>query len=244
MPLAPPCVHRAKQREREREDRRELGGEAEGPRGASASISGRTNSNISVLVLVPHRPASVLPRPPSRPRPRRSRTQSDVLSGQFVGSSWLACRRRPVMLPKVANQLFHHTSRAVVSIQNQTGHTLRNVLQLQSSGPSTAVTGWGSSVSGGSAHSGPGPSKFHTSSRLHTTPTVSHTHIIYASVLSCLCRLAPGFSLIRNSGQGTRREAQRLPRSFAASFTKPHWRCVFGRIPARPFWVRYLRNPH
>ncbi|KAL1939612.1 hypothetical protein VTO73DRAFT_9645 [Trametes versicolor] len=77
------------------------------------------------------------------------------------------------MLPKVANQLFHHTSRAVVSIQNQTGHTLRNVLQLQSSGPSTAVTGWGSSVSGGSAHSGPGPSKFHTSSRLHTTPTGS-----------------------------------------------------------------------
>ncbi|KAI0829212.1 hypothetical protein BC628DRAFT_1408735 [Trametes gibbosa] len=75
------------------------------------------------------------------------------------------------MLPKVANQLFHHTSRAVVTIQNQTGHTLRNVLQLQSSsGSSTAVTGWGSSVSsGGSAHSGPGPSKFHTSSRLHTT---------------------------------------------------------------------------
>ncbi|KAH9853323.1 hypothetical protein C2E23DRAFT_884921 [Lenzites betulinus] len=75
------------------------------------------------------------------------------------------------MLPKVANQLFHHTSRAVVTIQNQTGHTLRNVLQFQSSGPSTAVTGWGSSVSGGSGHSGPGPSKFHTSSRLHTTPT-------------------------------------------------------------------------
>ncbi|KAH9885082.1 hypothetical protein C8Q73DRAFT_795970 [Cubamyces lactineus] len=76
------------------------------------------------------------------------------------------------MLPKVANHLIHHTSRAVIAVQNQTGHTLRNVLQLQSSsGPSTAVTGWGSSVSGGSAHSGPGPSKFHTSARLHSTPS-------------------------------------------------------------------------
>ncbi|KAI0352539.1 hypothetical protein OH77DRAFT_1409036 [Trametes cingulata] len=79
------------------------------------------------------------------------------------------------MLPKVANHLFHHTSRAVVAVQNQTGHTLRNVLQLQSSsGPTTAVTGWGSSVSSGSnAHSGPGPSKFHTSARLHSTPASS-----------------------------------------------------------------------
>ncbi|KAI0666174.1 hypothetical protein C8Q78DRAFT_1083409 [Trametes maxima] len=74
------------------------------------------------------------------------------------------------MLPKVANHLFHHTSRAVVAVQNGTSHTLRNVLQLQSTtGPTTAVTGWGSSVSGGSGHSGPGPSKFHTGSRLHST---------------------------------------------------------------------------
>ncbi|CDO70351.1 hypothetical protein BN946_scf184613.g1 [Trametes cinnabarina] len=77
------------------------------------------------------------------------------------------------MLPKVANHLIHHTSRAVIAVQNQTGHTLRNVLQLQSSsGPSTAVTGWGSSVSSGAGpHSGPGPSKFHTSSRLHSNST-------------------------------------------------------------------------
>ncbi|TBU65179.1 hypothetical protein BD310DRAFT_1034793 [Dichomitus squalens] len=74
------------------------------------------------------------------------------------------------MLPKVANQLFHHTHRAVVAVQNQTGHTLRNVLQLQSSsGSSTAVTGWGSSVSSGPGHSGPGPSKFHASGRLQTS---------------------------------------------------------------------------
>ncbi|KAI0640523.1 hypothetical protein C8Q79DRAFT_1015056 [Trametes meyenii] len=78
------------------------------------------------------------------------------------------------MLPKVANHLFHHTSRAVVAVQNGTGHTLRNVLQLQSTtGPTTAVTGWGSSVSGGNGHNGPGPSKFHTSSRLHSTQTGS-----------------------------------------------------------------------
>ncbi|KAI0751753.1 hypothetical protein C8Q80DRAFT_1098904 [Daedaleopsis nitida] len=79
------------------------------------------------------------------------------------------------MLPKVANHLFHHTHRAVVAVQNQTGHTLRNVLQLQSSsGTSTAVTGWGSSVSGGSSHSGPGPSKFHTSGRLQSSQNGTH----------------------------------------------------------------------
>ncbi|KAI1792499.1 hypothetical protein LXA43DRAFT_1093473 [Ganoderma leucocontextum] len=78
------------------------------------------------------------------------------------------------MIPKVANHLFHHTHRAVVAVQNQTGHTLRNVLQLQSSsGSSSAVTGWGSSVSSGPGHSGAGPSKFHASGRLHTLQPVT-----------------------------------------------------------------------
>ncbi|RPD54386.1 hypothetical protein L226DRAFT_617845 [Lentinus tigrinus ALCF2SS1-7] len=72
------------------------------------------------------------------------------------------------MLPKVANTLIHHTHRAVVAVQNQTGHALRNALQ-SSSGSSTAVAGWGSPVSGGSSHSGPGPSKFHASGRLQSS---------------------------------------------------------------------------
>ncbi|KAI0786530.1 hypothetical protein C8Q75DRAFT_278924 [Abortiporus biennis] len=75
------------------------------------------------------------------------------------------------MLPKVASQLFHHTSRAVAVVQNQTGYTLRNV--LQSSGTSTSGLGpWngaGSSSSGwGGSGPGAGGAKFSGSSRYHT----------------------------------------------------------------------------
>lgn len=64
------------------------------------------------------------------------------------------------MLPKVANQLLHHTTRAVAAVQNQTGHTIRNVLQLQSSsGPSSSNSG----RSGGGT--GSGGAKYHTGSR-------------------------------------------------------------------------------
>ncbi|KAG1729087.1 uncharacterized protein EDB91DRAFT_1160171 [Suillus paluster] len=72
------------------------------------------------------------------------------------------------MLPKVANHIFLHTSRAVAAVQNQTGHTLRNVLQLQSSAPSapTTWTGAGSS-SWGSNGAGPGGAKFNAGSRFY-----------------------------------------------------------------------------
>lgn len=72
------------------------------------------------------------------------------------------------MLPKVANHIFLHTSRAVAAVQNQTGHTLRNVLQLQSSAPSapTTWTGTGSS-SWGSNGAGPGGAKFNAGSRFY-----------------------------------------------------------------------------
>ncbi len=84
------------------------------------------------------------------------------------------------MLPKVANQILHHTSRAVAAVQNQTGHTIRNVLQLQSSsGPSSAAgnlsvrTGPSSSSSGrGSNGTGAGGAKYHSSSRFHSGNTV------------------------------------------------------------------------
>ncbi|OAX33626.1 hypothetical protein K503DRAFT_775423 [Rhizopogon vinicolor AM-OR11-026] len=72
------------------------------------------------------------------------------------------------MLPKVANHIFLHTSRAVAAVQNQTGHTLRNVLQLQTStpGPPTTWTGAGSS-SWGSNGAGPGGAKFNAGSRFY-----------------------------------------------------------------------------
>ncbi|KAG2125888.1 hypothetical protein BD769DRAFT_1463883 [Suillus cothurnatus] len=72
------------------------------------------------------------------------------------------------MLPKVANHIFLHTSRAVAAVQNQTGHTLRNVLQLQSSAPGapTTWTGAGSS-SWGSNGAGPGGAKFNAGSRFY-----------------------------------------------------------------------------
>ncbi|KAJ2994154.1 hypothetical protein NUW54_g7600 [Trametes sanguinea] len=143
-------------------------GKAEGTRG-SRTRKGKANNSIRRdSVSDHHRPRLVL-------RPRQHRPFSPSFSPVQLASSSVAAaglHAAATMLPKVANHLIHHTSRAVIAVQNQTGHTLRNVLQLQSSsGPTTAVTGWGSSVSGAGPHSGPGPSKFHTSSRLHTTPT-------------------------------------------------------------------------
>ncbi|KAI0084208.1 hypothetical protein BDY19DRAFT_1096614 [Irpex rosettiformis] len=66
------------------------------------------------------------------------------------------------MLPKVANHLIQHTSRAVAAVQNS---AFRNVLQLQSS-PNT-VTNWNGSPSssgwGGSGTGGAGGAKYHSS---------------------------------------------------------------------------------
>ncbi|KAH8105422.1 hypothetical protein BXZ70DRAFT_525117 [Cristinia sonorae] len=72
------------------------------------------------------------------------------------------------MLPKVAGQILHHTTRAVAVVQGQTGHTIRNVLQTgptnlgQWNGPGSSSSGWnGSGPSSGGA-------KFHSSSsRFH-----------------------------------------------------------------------------
>ncbi|PCH41686.1 hypothetical protein WOLCODRAFT_151735 [Wolfiporia cocos MD-104 SS10] len=70
------------------------------------------------------------------------------------------------MLPKVANHLLLHTTRAVAAVQNQTGHTIRNVLQLQSSsgpGASSSNSGWN-----GTHGAGPGGAKYHSGSRYYT----------------------------------------------------------------------------
>ncbi|KAH9927853.1 hypothetical protein B0H21DRAFT_124526 [Amylocystis lapponica] len=81
------------------------------------------------------------------------------------------------MLPKVANHLLHHTSRAVAAVHNQTGHTIRNVLQLQSSSsPSSGnLGGWNGASSSHSGWSGNGTNsggaKNHSGSRFHSTYT-------------------------------------------------------------------------
>ncbi|KAK7696450.1 hypothetical protein QCA50_001107 [Cerrena zonata] len=74
------------------------------------------------------------------------------------------------MLPKVAGQILHHTSRAVAVIQNQTGSTFRNV--LHTSGPPTTLggrPGSGSNNSGWGGTAEPGGPKAHTGSRFHSS---------------------------------------------------------------------------
>lgn len=84
------------------------------------------------------------------------------------------------MIPKVATQILHTTSRAAAAVHNQTS-TLRNVFQLQtSSGTSTAAgtgpwNGNGSSSRGNSHGPGPGGSKQNTGSRFYAGFTVSHS---------------------------------------------------------------------
>ncbi|KAF8590270.1 hypothetical protein K439DRAFT_1403942 [Ramaria rubella] len=81
------------------------------------------------------------------------------------------------MLPKVATHIFHHTTRAVAAVQNQTSQAIRNALQYQpvtppsSAGGSTSVTQWGgvSSSSGwGGGSAGPGGAKYNAGSRFYT----------------------------------------------------------------------------
>ncbi|KAI0337495.1 hypothetical protein BDW22DRAFT_1403107 [Trametopsis cervina] len=87
------------------------------------------------------------------------------------------------MLPKVANHLLQHTSRAVAAVQNQTGHTIRNVLQLQSS--SSPSGNWNGSTSSGRGGSGAGAggAKFH-SSRFNASVSSFHFSAISQHVRS------------------------------------------------------------
>lgn len=119
----------------------------------------------------------------------------DVSSHLFIWTPVLHSPSHPfsahgpllTMLPKVANHLFHHTSRAVAAVQNQTGYSFRNVLQLQSSSsPSSAagnISNWngttGSSNSGWNG-TGSGGAKSHSGQRFYTGYTVRqhHAHLI------------------------------------------------------------------
>ncbi|KAJ6538921.1 hypothetical protein B0H10DRAFT_2245479 [Mycena sp. CBHHK59/15] len=64
------------------------------------------------------------------------------------------------MLPKVATHILHSTSRAAAAVHNQS-HTIRNVLQLQSSSSPSAGTSslgpWNGPSSSSSGNNGPGP---------------------------------------------------------------------------------------
>ncbi|KAH7888180.1 hypothetical protein F5I97DRAFT_1866280 [Phlebopus sp. FC_14] len=70
------------------------------------------------------------------------------------------------MIPKVANHLLLHTSRAVTLVQNQSG-ALRNVLQ---SGPATSTVPWGSGAgsSWGGTGAGPGGAKFSAGNKFYS----------------------------------------------------------------------------
>ncbi|KAH9037633.1 hypothetical protein EDB85DRAFT_1935628 [Lactarius pseudohatsudake] len=91
------------------------------------------------------------------------------------------------MLPQVANHIFHHTTRAVAAAQNQAGHTLRNVLGLQSGTTPSSTTSLASynnntgSSNWGHGHAGAGGgAKFHTGSKFYSSYTgQSHAGITY-----------------------------------------------------------------
>lgn len=73
------------------------------------------------------------------------------------------------MLPKVATQLIHHTTRAVAAAQGP-GHAFRNVLQSSSSGTTTTANWSGVGASGsswGSAGTGAGGAKYQSSSKFY-----------------------------------------------------------------------------
>jgi pentatricopeptide repeat protein len=81
------------------------------------------------------------------------------------------------MLPKVATHILHSTTRAAAAVQNQT-HAIRNVLQLQSSGPSS---GSGSSWGNGP---GPGGAKYNTGSRFHAGYNGAGRAVTQANVIT------------------------------------------------------------
>ncbi|KIM79469.1 hypothetical protein PILCRDRAFT_823366 [Piloderma croceum F 1598] len=92
------------------------------------------------------------------------------------------------MLPKVATHILHQTSRAVTAVQNQTGYTIRNVLQLQTQSSTPATTGGGlgswsgaGSSSWGSSGAGPGGAKYNAGSRFYNGYTGAGRAVTHAN---------------------------------------------------------------
>ncbi|KAH9007270.1 hypothetical protein EDB86DRAFT_2870952 [Lactarius hatsudake] len=95
------------------------------------------------------------------------------------------------MLPQVANHIFHHTTRAVAAAQNQAGHTLRNVLGLQSGTTPSSTTSLASynnntgSSNWGHGHAGAGGgAKFHTGSKFYSSYTGQSRAVVQANTSS------------------------------------------------------------
>lgn len=114
------------------------------------------------------------------------------------------------MLPKVANQLIHHTSRAVAAVQNQTGHTIRNVLQLQSSsgpssvgnrnGPGSSSSGRGSGAGAGGARQSTSSSRFYNSYSVSICPITRDRILIAVQTFGrSVTQADPSTSLTLNS---------------------------------------------
>ncbi|THH16919.1 hypothetical protein EW146_g3796 [Bondarzewia mesenterica] len=108
-------------------------------------------------------------------------TPGDVDAGDD-SFTWTCCA--------VATHILHHTTRAAAAAQNQAGHTLRNVLGLQSSGSQSASTSLGTwngagSSSWGSGHAGAGGgAKYHTGSRFYSGYTGPGRAITQANTAS------------------------------------------------------------
>ncbi|THH32159.1 hypothetical protein EUX98_g2008 [Antrodiella citrinella] len=130
-----------------------------------------------------------------------------------------------IMLPKVAGQILHHTTRAVAAAQGQAGHTIRNVLQTgptnlgQWNGPGSSSSGWnGSGPSSGGA-------KFNSSSsRFHSSYAGAGRAVAQAdasgSLSDNLDTSDDGFELLTARDDGTISvRSERRPRSRSLSFT-------------------------
>lgn len=118
------------------------------------------------------------------------------------------------MLPKVANQLIHHTSRAVAVVQNQTGHTIRNVLHLQTStpttvgnrnGPGSSSSGKGSNGTGAGGARQSGSSRFYNSySALSRSVTQADPSLLHSATIE-LADDAEELSVVPSSAASARR---------------------------------------
>lgn len=102
------------------------------------------------------------------------------------------------MLPKVATQLIHHTTRVVAAAQGS-GHAFRNALQTSSSGTTTTANWPGVGTSGsswGNAGTGAGGAKYQSSSKFYHGYQVGLLSFAFISLMlngwALFCRVLVG----------------------------------------------------
>ncbi|KAL0949848.1 hypothetical protein HGRIS_009881 [Hohenbuehelia grisea] len=98
------------------------------------------------------------------------------------------------MLPKVATQILHQTTRAAAAVQSQTSHTIRNVLQSNTTsnlgpwnGPGSSSSNWGGSSYG----PGPGGAKYNAGNRFNHGYAGAGRAVSQANVITAHDALAP-----------------------------------------------------